>query len=397
MTSPTADERASFRNVDALVGTVLVLWIGMFVAVRELAVADGGVLLAWDVAWYAEVAKSGYSFNGDPSTQQTVAFLPVYPALLKFFLACGVDKEAIVRWLPIVLTVPAMVLLGRVLEFLVGQRRALWTMVLFVASPFSLYFLNGYSESLYLLTLAGCLYFLVVRRNLLACAVIAGVATALRPHALILFPFCMMWEWSMRSGPKAASRTLVRFGMLAPVFGFGFLAVGIYYWWMFGDSFLYKNIMVAWGFDQYSDGPGSVIDHFLAQIRLLSHLQWSLLRVPMAIEYAKLLLLASIIGTGIAFCIFKEHRKILLYGVLLIAFALVVTEGSVNLGRHLVTNFAFPLALVLLVDRVLSIRSGGMIRHEPNLAAAGFVLIAVVGLVLQMRFAWSFYRMAWVS
>lgn len=396
MTSSATDGRAPLRNFHGLVGALLVLWVGMFVAVREWAIANGGMLLAWDVAWYAEVAKSGYSFNGDPSAQQTVAFLPVYPALLQVFLALGMDKEAIIRWLPIVLTVPAMVLLGRVLEVLAGQRRALWTLVLFVASPFSLYFLNGYSESLYLLTLAGCLHALIVRRNLLACAVIAGIATALRPHALILFPFCVMWEWSM-AGPRNAGRTLVRVGVLAPVFASGFLAVGIYYWWMFGDSFLYKNIMVAWGFDQYSDGPGSFLDHVLTQIKHLSSPQWPLLRVPVAVEYARLLLFASIIALGIAFLTVREYGEVLLYGVLLIVFALVVTEGSVNLGRHLVTNFTFPLALVLLVDHVLSIRSGEGARIRRAVAAAGFVLMATVGLMLQMRFAWSFYRMEWVS
>ena len=79
-----------------MMGMGLLMWFGAhrfnlqpdnaynWMAQKEFLNKDfsfANVLTLWDGRWYVGLAKNGYSFN--PDGQSNVAFLPLYPALLR--------------------------------------------------------------------------------------------------------------------------------------------------------------------------------------------------------------------------------------------------------------------------------------------------------------------------
>jgi hypothetical protein len=371
-------------------------WIAVFFLVRMFALQNGGSPLPWDASWYARILREGYSFNGDPSIQQTVAFLPLYPLVLRALAATGIDLALLIPAASALFAFFGAIFLFLALERLQGTRIALAVLALFVASPFSIYFLNGYSESLYLLLLGLFFYALVCRESRYGAALAAGVASAIRPHAVVLWIVYVVWE--LRRCPRAYDLVLRRTLVVTPLFFSGLMATEIFFFARFGDLGLYGNIMSAWGFDPIISGPIALANRAYLQAVNLPDIRPSLIFF-LAPQLGKAILAAFIIM--VLFFARRIPPIILTYGVSLALFCVVATEGPQNLGRHLCSNIALPMLLVYVLAAKLLPKSEVDTAGGTTTGTIAFWAIIVAlftgSLGLQAGLLWRFYHGVWVS
>lgn len=84
------------RRAWVILAAAFTCWAIGFFIVRMWLLAHGGHTLPWDSSWYAKIATTGYSFDGDLMRQHPVAFLPLFPLLVRGVLALGVPLQAAV-------------------------------------------------------------------------------------------------------------------------------------------------------------------------------------------------------------------------------------------------------------------------------------------------------------
>lgn len=378
-----ASEPADARRVLAL---ALIAWVGCFVVVAAWTIAHGGHAMPWDTGWYGVIAERGYRFDGNITRQQPVAFLPAYPYLLRLPLALGLPLAAAMLLTCVACAVGGVVLLFRALAAKLGSMTAAYACVLFVASPFSFYFLNGYSESLFLLAMGAFWWALLQREDAPLAALFAGLAGLVRPFGIVLaFAWAIDVVLRARREGTPVRETVIRLVAFGPVAVMGPLLVCLYYWHRFGDLFLYRNILVAWGDNTLAGGLAETIDHLRVELRTL--FEWHPFRiVDWPPELARLLLWASV--ASIAATIRRIPPQLAAYAFGLVAFCICLTASGANLGRHLATNIAFPVAVTLLLWTA---------RDARPWKKGAFVAITLGAFALQMYYATLYFRFTWVS
>jgi len=150
--------------------------------------AHNDLLFRFDSHVYFDIAKHGYSYDGDPASSPNIVFAPLFPLLMAVLhaltgiplLACGF---AIV-WLSFIV---GLVLLHRAVETQFGATHALWTSVGVAFSTGSFAFSALYAESVMLLGIAVC-WRLMQQQRLLA----LGLAScALGLSRLTPAPMCL--------------------------------------------------------------------------------------------------------------------------------------------------------------------------------------------------------------
>ena len=196
-------------------------------------------LANWDGLWYREVANHGY-LNHPSNAQTTLGFFPLYPLtiwIVEPVFTVLTAHGAI--WAATVAGVLISTVGGAVATYLVYRLATEWwdrkvgfkAAVLFAVFPGSVVFSMVYSEGLLLPLAAGCLLALGHRRWLMA-GILAGVATAVQPVAIVLVAACAVAafiEWR-RSGWQ---RPVLRRVIVAPLLSltgicaFGALPVGL--------------------------------------------------------------------------------------------------------------------------------------------------------------------------
>lgn len=113
------------------------------------------IFAAWDSGWYFDIARRGYFF--DPHGQSSIAFFPLYPALMRAAAwPFGSSDRAL--WVAgIVISCVSFTLalaaLHRFTERVFGSREIARRTVIYIAVfPFSLFYTRVYAESVFLLT-----------------------------------------------------------------------------------------------------------------------------------------------------------------------------------------------------------------------------------------------------
>ena len=151
-------------------GTHFSRWFEIFFGLWERA----------DSLWYVEIAKNGYGIPHD------AAFMPLFP-----FLTRVVHTVSFLPW-------PVCALLVSNLAFLIGlgfvfriardlfdsetAERSIWYLALF---PGSLFFLAGYTESLFLVLASGSWYF-ARRRSWFLAGILGGLLTLTRNFGCLI-------------------------------------------------------------------------------------------------------------------------------------------------------------------------------------------------------------------
>ncbi|MGN6502707.1 MAG: hypothetical protein ACTHKX_07360 [Pseudolysinimonas sp.] len=156
---------------------------------------DGGVgfwhyLQSWDVQWYRRVAFEGYPTElpiddvGDVK-QNTWAFFPVFPAIVRVVMLAGVDYYVGATIVATAFGLLATLALHRMLVQHFAPTQALWGAIFFASGPMSWLLQLGYAESAYLFFLFCALAAMVSRRYLIMIP-FALVASFTHPGALAL-------------------------------------------------------------------------------------------------------------------------------------------------------------------------------------------------------------------
>lgn len=165
---------------------------------------------AWDTTWYLGIVSGGYSY--DPQGQSSVAFYPLYPMLIRAGTFCGFDARLTGYAISLAALYASCLLLWRLAaretrSAAVAERAVLFLLV----CPGTMWFGLIYTESLYLLTLLGCL--LCARQGRWLAAGFWGLAAALtRTPGLLLAGFLVLeaaqqWLERRRAGGRRDAPT----------------------------------------------------------------------------------------------------------------------------------------------------------------------------------------------
>ena len=163
-------------------------------------------LEAWDATWYSIIAEQGYSY--DPHRASSVAFYPLLPLLMRAAGSLGFDRHIAGYAISLAALFGACVLLWRLAARETRSATVADRSVLFlVFCPGSMWFGMIYTESLFLLTMLGCL--LCARRGRWLAAGTWGLLAALtRTPGLLLSGFLFVeatQQWIARRPLRAES------------------------------------------------------------------------------------------------------------------------------------------------------------------------------------------------
>lgn len=211
---------------------LLVAGLGVVITHRSL----GGELSLFDGQWYLRLARHGYPAHA-VQAKSTLGFLPLYPLMIRALatlLSCSLLTAALVIALAGGLV--AAVLVQRLAAIWWGEQVGRRAVLLFCLFPGSVVFSLAYAECLTLPLVLGCLLALRSRRWVVAGA-LAGLASAVEPAALILFPVCLVVavrEIRMAGWQDRSTRTSLLAPLLAPS---GLALFAVYLWARTGTPF----------------------------------------------------------------------------------------------------------------------------------------------------------------
>src|SRR5436309_667471 len=156
-------------------------------------------LAQWDGLWYRAVADHGYP-DHVVHAQSTLGFFPLYPMviwLVGHALVLPIAHHEILSTTIAGIVVSglgglaATILVGRLAESWWGEPAARRAVLIFCLFPGSVVFSMVYAEGIMIPLAAGCILALQRRRWVLG-GVLAGIATATEPQALVLVAVCVV-------------------------------------------------------------------------------------------------------------------------------------------------------------------------------------------------------------
>lgn len=230
-----------------LASRLLVLVVAGLAVLVHSDVSGSRLVSAWDARYYLSIIDHGYpsvvpEIDGQAGLTP-LAFFPLFPALAAAVAWLSHVPNAVAAIaVSLAFGALATVLVSRLAARLTDEGTARRVTVLFCLFPGSAVFSIGYSESLMIVLVAGCLLALLDHRWLLA-GVAAGLATATRPNAAGLVIACAAAS-AVAIRSRRDWRSLAA-PLLAPVGIAGFLA---FVDWYTGERGVWFRIQrEAWG------------------------------------------------------------------------------------------------------------------------------------------------------
>jgi hypothetical protein len=190
-------------------------------------------LAQWDGLWYRMLAAHGYPTHVS-HLQTTLGFFPLYPLVVWAVSHAFVVPIAHYGILSTTVAgvivagvggLVATVLVQRLATGWWGERTGRKAVLIFCLFPGSVVFSMVYAEGILLPLAAGCILALQKRRWVLA-GVLAGLATATEPEAVVLVVVCAvsaalelrrrgLWDRAARRSPIAPALSVVGVGLFA--------------------------------------------------------------------------------------------------------------------------------------------------------------------------------------
>lgn len=222
-------QRAVRAALPLYLASRVVVLIGTWIASQYPGRSFADVLTTWDGRYYVAIATDGYprALQFDPTYAPLQAFFPGYPLVVRALSPFG---HPVISGVLISLAAGsvASLLLWLLAERFSNAATATATVALFVFFPGSFVFGWTYSEGL-MLALGAAALLCLARRQLLAAAGFAALATAVRPNALALVVAVGLAAWAQAKGRPVAVR-VTRSAGYALVSASGFLAFQAYLW-----------------------------------------------------------------------------------------------------------------------------------------------------------------------
>ncbi|MBI4939413.1 MAG: hypothetical protein HY830_01545 [Actinobacteria bacterium] len=213
-----------------------------------------GVVSLWDGDWYRRIAEGGYPAtlprnDAGQVLQNQWAFYPLFPALARGVMEItGASWAVAATAVALLAGAAAVVVLRSLMAPLVGDRLALWTVVLFCCYPAAPVLQFAYTESVGVLLLVSVLWCLQRHRYLLAVPVVLLVGVA-RPIgvslAVVVGLHVLRVLWRHRVEPVAPSRVAAMFATTAAACAAA-LVWPVVAWLGTGERAAYTDTMSAW-------------------------------------------------------------------------------------------------------------------------------------------------------
>lgn len=179
----------------------------------------GGFLTAWDSYWYLNAAQHGWPHVLIASNYNTTGFFPALPLALRAVHAISGFNWTVTGFVvEAVIEVAAVLVISILARRVLGERVGNDAVILFCLFPGAFILSQVYSEPLFILFVATCLYGLHRRWWWLA-GLAAALAGATRPTGLVLMS-CCAWValreiWLRRDWSSLIAPALSPIGMLA--------------------------------------------------------------------------------------------------------------------------------------------------------------------------------------
>lgn len=242
---------------------LLVLLAALVATIARPGFTVTGVLGNWDSIWYRRIMADGYpsvipEVAGHADKNQ-IAFFPLYPITARWVSAVLPVSDTVASLLTSFLFgAVGIVLVALLARALVDEQTGIRAATLFAFFPGSLALSMAYTEALFVALAGVCLWALLSRRWLVA-GLAAGLATAARPHALVLAVACL-WAAGVAIKERREWRALIA-PLLAPA---GLLAYFGYLWVHTGEPDAWFRVERGGWSTQVGGGSGfDLIAHFL--------------------------------------------------------------------------------------------------------------------------------------
>jgi hypothetical protein len=201
----------------------------------------------WDSGWYLGIVQQGYSYTANH--QSSIAFFPLYPALVWLFSLGGILNVKVVGFL---LSNVALAYgcgcLWRLTERHFGSREtADWAVALALVAPVGFFMSIFYTEGLFFCCMAACMDF-AGRDRWLAAGVWGLAAGLARSTGGLLSVFLLLAMIGFVKRPPFL-RLRARWTSLAWVIlpGLGVISYLAFIWLKFGGISVYMNTQREWG------------------------------------------------------------------------------------------------------------------------------------------------------
>ncbi len=199
----------------------------------------------WDTGFYLSIADEGYFYQG--VDLPSVAFFPLLPLLIRAVTPLTGDSLTAGLLVTNLALLGAAILFYRLVAMQWGEGvagRAVWYLLIF---PTAFFGSAIYTESLFLLTTIGALYF--ARKGYWESAALFGIAaSATRLVGLIVGPMLLLEWWMQRRAADGDGERPSYKSLLAPILSpLGTAAYLLYLQIAFGDPLAFMRGSEAWG------------------------------------------------------------------------------------------------------------------------------------------------------
>jgi hypothetical protein len=198
------------------------------------------ILTQWDGQHYLSIARDGYEMFPCPNLPRyicgNIGWFPLYPLIASAVSFTGVDVRIAVLAVSWVSFLFALILFYRIVTRRAGERVALWSLIALTATPAGFYFLTAFPYSL-LLLISIIAFDMMDRGAFRLLWLPVGLAAVTYPSGVVLaLPvlILMITNWGSLS-PKGRVHLVT--ALCAPILSLTIYF--LYYWYKFGDFFLY--------------------------------------------------------------------------------------------------------------------------------------------------------------
>ena len=191
----------------------------------------------WDGDWYEKIATEGYQYDSQSSQQQSIAFFPLFPLLVRGLMLLGLPFSFAAFLINNFAFLGAVYFLFRWAAEQHGVRVARWAVAVLVWFPYSIYGTVAYTESLFLLCTTGSLWAFEQKRYRWT-AFWAALATACRPPGIALVIALLLAAWKEKRPFPAYVAGLAGLA--------GILVFALYCGIQFNDPLAFHKAQQAW-------------------------------------------------------------------------------------------------------------------------------------------------------
>ncbi len=365
------------------------MYLGTRVLLLVVAIVNGELrhhallmeLSWWDGQLYRQLAHHGYPAYV-PHARSTLGFFPLYPLLMwplghaiSAITGAGIVNGLTIGGL-IISFIGGLVMTTLVQELASGwwgERAGRRAVLLFWLFPGSVVFSMVYAEGIALPLAAGCILALQRKRWLLA-GVLAGIATASEPEAVVLVPVCAVSALlELRRRGWSARESLI--APLLSLTGVG--AFAIYLWAHAGTPFAYTDAQ-RYGWNEKADPFALVhLARSLGNEISFSHFNHPTINLNLVVGLAGAIFLLVMLVL-----LFRRWREVsveALVWTLGISYLCVTSEYTPPNPRLLIT--AFPV--VMVAARYLKQNGYAVYAAVNGILLAGLSALTFVGTTLR--------------